>query len=117
MINLDALESAARAATPVAWIATWMTDQGNTLTCLGLSENEVLRYAKSGPATPLYATDPATVLALCRIARAAIVRHKADEALQMAEDDASPDAYFSALKDHNKAWAAEADALRDAGLL
>lgn len=74
MINLDALESAARAATPVAWLFQH-DETGRT----GFIEDYMAddffamnpRLHRIRPVYDHAAADPATVLALCRIARAA----------------------------------------------
>lgn len=74
MIDLSAIESAARAATPTAW--QLVTHKGNQETWIRFTPpiDDVEEFR------PLYATaaDPATVLALCRIARAALNAAKDD---------------------------------------
>ncbi len=115
--DLRALLDAAAAATP----GPVRNSQCGLEECAGKRECTLCVAQRTyDPAKALAAAaSPDTICKLCQIALAAIVRHKADEALQIAEDDvdALPDAYFSALEDHNKAWTAEAEALHDAGLI
>lgn len=98
MINLDAIESAARAATPGPW--HFSRDNWNIYVgpidadfCVGVYEPDD-DADMTGEFIAL--SDPETVLALCRIARAAV---------EMMDYGAAMD--YPGLR----------DALRDAGLL
>ena len=68
--------------TPVAWMSTWITDAGTTLTVVGLSPDEVRHLvSNTNPVFPLFAhaapaQTPMSEDALHRIARAAVLTCK-----------------------------------------
>ena len=124
MLNLDALESAARAATPGPWNVfykhkydEWHVSlpEPNSSMRLALWRGGCPTRNPQADATHIAACDPATILTLCKIARAAVgyMRLRSER----EPNCANVDAFAQWCEDMSQAHADLMAALRDGGLI